>query len=60
MMEVPEVNIPGFISADAKDEIVPVMNEPENSLAKEDQVVHSRKMTKKGCQCKISTLLEGV
>ena len=36
------------------------MNEPENSLAKQDQVVHSRKMTMKGCQCKISTLLEGV
>ena len=60
MLEVPEVNIPEFIVADAKDEIVPVMDDPENAVAKQDQVVHSRKMTEKGCQFKISTLLEDI
>ena len=60
MLEVPEVNIPEFIVADGKDEIVPVMDDPENAVAKQDQVMHSRKMTEKGCQFKISTLLEDI
>ena len=60
MLEVPEVNIPEFIGADGKDEIVPVMYEPENTVTKQDQVVRSRKMTEKGCQFKISTLLEDI
>ena len=52
MLEVPEVNIPEFIGADGKDEIVPVMDD--------HRVVHSRKMTEKGCQLKKSKLLEGI
>ena len=52
MLEVPEVNIPEFIGADGKDEIVPVMDH--------HQVVHSRKMTEKECQFKTSNLLEGI
>ena len=36
MLEVPEVNIPEFIGADGKDEIVPVMDDPENAVAKQD------------------------
>ena len=60
MLEVPEVNIPEFIGADGKDEIVPVMDDPEYPVAKQDRVVCSRKMTEKGCQLKISTVLEYV
>ena len=60
MVEVPEVNIPVFIGADGKDEIVPVMDDPENAVAKQDRVVRSRKMTEKGCRFKISTLLEDI
>ena len=36
MLEVPEVNISEFIGADGKDEIVPVMDDPENAVAKQD------------------------
>ena len=36
MLEVPEVIIPEFIGAVGKDEIVPVINNPENAVAKED------------------------
>ena len=36
MLEVPAVNIPEFIGADGKDETVPVMNDPENAVAKQD------------------------
>ena len=60
MLEVPEVNIPEFIGADGKDEIVPVMDDPENAVAKQDRAVRFRKMTEKGCQFKISTLLEDI
>ena len=31
MLEVPEVNISEFIGADGKNEIVPVLDEPENA-----------------------------
>ena len=36
MLEVPEVIIPEFIGVVGKDEIVPVINNPENAVAKED------------------------
>ena len=49
MLEVPEVIIPEFIGAVGKDEIVPVINNPENAVAKEDWVLHSRKMNEKVC-----------
>ena len=42
MLEVLEVNIPEFIGADGKDEIVPVMDHPQYAVAKQDRVVHSR------------------
>ena len=60
MLEVPEVNIPEFIGIAGKDEIVPVMDDLENAVTKQDRVVHSRKMTEKECQFKISTLLEDI
>ena len=60
MLEVPEVNIPEFLGADGKYEIVQVIDDPENAVAKQDRVVHSRKMTEKGCQFKILILLEDV
>ena len=47
MLEVPQVNIPEFIGADGKDEIVPVMGDTENAGVKQDRVVRSRKMTGK-------------
>ena len=60
MFEVPEVNIPEFIGANGKDEIVPVTDDLENAVAKYDRVVRSRKMTKKRCQFKISAFLENI
>ena len=45
MLEVWEVKIPEFIGPDGKDEIVPVLDGPENTVAKQDRVVHSRKLT---------------
>ena len=59
MLQVPEVKIPEFIG-DGKYEIIPVIDNPVNAVAKQDQVVCSRKMTEKGCQFKISTLLEDI
>ena len=49
MLEVPQVNIPEFIGADGKDEIVPVMGDTENAGEKQKRVVRSRKMTGKRC-----------
>ena len=54
------MKIPEFIGAGGKDEIVPVLDDSENAVAKQDRVVHSRKLTERGCQFKISTLLEDI
>ena len=60
MLEVSEMNIPEFIGVDGKDEIVPVMDDPENAVAKQDRAVLSKKMTEKGCQFQISNFLEDI
>ena len=54
------MNIPEFIGVDGKDEIVPVMDDPENAVAKQERAVLSKKMTEKGCQFQISNLLEDI
>ena len=60
MLEVSEVNIPEFIGVDDKNEIVPVLDNPENAVAKQDRVALSRNITETRCQFKISTILKNV
>ena len=60
MLKKQEVNISEFVEADGKYDIVPVMDDQENAVAKQDRVVRSRKMTEMGCQFKISTLFKDI
>ena len=60
MLKRQEVNISEFVEADGKYDIVPVMDDQENAVAKQDRVVRSRKMTEMGCQFKISTLFKDI
>ena len=60
MLEVSEVNIPEFIGVDGKDEIVLVMDDPDNAVAKQDWAALFKKMTEKEFQFQISNLLEDI